>query len=97
MSSLNPGAASFNVNSQTLQFQMTLDPASNPVVAGDVVQLLINGNVSRIDNGACLPAIFDTGAFSAPTTASYIAIAPLSTNTFAVVYRISLKVDFYTR
>ena len=51
MSSLNPGAASFNVNSQTLQFQMTLDPTSNPVIAGDVVTLLTNGNVRRADNG----------------------------------------------
>ena len=44
MSSLNPGAASFNVNSQTLQFQMTLDSTSNDVIAGDVVTLLSNGN-----------------------------------------------------
>ena len=84
MSSLNPGAASFNVNSQTLQFQMTLDPSSNPVIAGDVVTLLTNGNVRRADNGAVVPYTFDSISGS---TGNTMASAELSTTTFVVAYK----------
>ena len=84
MSSLNPGAASFNVNSQTLQFQMTLDSTSNPVVAGDVVTLLTDGNVRRADNGPVLPSIYDSSAaLSGPNDSA----APLTSTTFVVCYR----------
>ena len=83
MSSLNPGAASFNVNSQTLQFQMTLDSTSNDVIAGDVVTLLSNGNVRRADNGTVLPAIFDTNAVSSTPPS----VAELTSTTFVVAYK----------
>ena len=83
MSSLNPGAASFNVNSQTLQFQMTLDPSSNPVIAGDVVTLLNSGNVRRADNGTVVPYTFDSVQES---SGQYMSAAELSSTTFVVAY-----------
>ena len=88
MSSLNPGAASFNVNSQTLQFQMTLDGASNPVIAGDVVTLLTDGNARRADNGPVLPSIYDSSAIlSVSATLTNDSAAPLTSTTFAVCYK----------